>query len=240
MLQAIHLTKEYGDGVRALDNLDLEVNDGEIFCLLGANGAGKTTTINIFLSFIEPSSGEALVDGLNVAEDPFETRSRTSYVSENVALYRSLTAVQNLEFLARLSGREDCGRDQLTGILDRVGLQSEAFDQRVGRFSKGMRQKLGIAVALVKRANNVLLDEPTSGLDPKAAADLMELLESLREEQCAVLISTHDIFRARDVADRIGIMKQGRLVAVRTRDELAGEDLQRIYLDYMEAASESC
>jgi len=121
-------------------------------------------------------------------------------------------------------------------VLRRVGLQEEAFRRRVGTFSKGMRQKLGIAIAIVKDARNIVLDEPTSGLDPKAGAEFMALLHSLRTEGRAILMSTHDIFRARDSADRVGIMKEGRLLAVRTREELGREDLHRLYLEAMEAA----
>jgi ABC-2 type transport system ATP-binding protein len=115
-----------------------------------------------------------------------------------------------------------------------VGLQEKAFEQRVKTFSKGMRQKLGIAIAIVKDAPNVLLDEPTSGLDPKAAAEFMALLGELRDEGKTIFMSTHDIFRAKEHADRVGIMKEGRLVMVRTRRELGEEDLERLYLDYME------
>ena len=119
-------------------------------------------------------------------------------------------------------------------VLARVGLQEAAFDQRVKGFSKGMRQKVGIAIAIIKGAGNVLLDEPTSGLDPKAAAEMMGLLRTLRDEGKAILMSTHDIFRARAHADRVGIMKSGRMVMLKTRQELEGEDLQELYLRYMQ------
>jgi ABC-2 type transport system ATP-binding protein len=234
MLEAKDLTKRYEDGLLALDHLNLVVHDGELFCLLGANGAGKTTTINLFLDFIRPTEGTAAVDGVEVETKPLEAKQRLAYVSENVMLYGSFTARQNLEFFARLAGRPERTREAYHMILRRVGLPEKAFEQQVKRFSKGMRQKVGIAIAIVKDAPNVLLDEPTSGLDPKSAAELMALLEELRREGRAILMSTHDIFRAREHADRIGIMKEGRLVMVRTRHELEEEDLERLYLDYME------
>jgi len=234
MLEARDLTKRYEDGVLALDHLNLTVDNGEIFCLLGANGAGKTTTINLFFDFIQPTSGRAVIDGIEVAADPIEAKKRASYVSENVMLYGNFTARQNLDFFTRLAGRGDLSREDYYMVLRRVGLQERAFEQRVKSFSKGMRQKLGIAIAILKEAPNVLLDEPTSGLDPKAGADFMELLLELKDEGKAIIMSTHDIFRAKAHADRVGIMKEGRLVMVRTREELTGEDLERLYLEYMQ------
>jgi ABC-2 type transport system ATP-binding protein len=234
MLEAIDLTKRYEDGLLALDHLNLKVEAGETFCLLGANGAGKTTTINLFLDFIPPTDGAAHINGFEVACDPLAAKKHVAYVSENVMLYGNFTARQNLDFFARLSGRQDLSRDDYYMVLRRVGLQEKAFEQRVKQFSKGMRQKLGIAIAIVKDSPAVLLDEPTSGLDPKAAAELMALLGELRDDGKAIFMSTHDLFRAKEHADRVGIMKEGRLVMLRTREELAEEDLERLYLDYME------
>ncbi|MGD2152452.1 MAG: ABC transporter ATP-binding protein [Gemmatimonadales bacterium] len=234
MLEAIDLTKRYEDGTLALDHLNLTVEPGEVFCLLGANGAGKTTTINLFFDFIVPTDGAARIDEIEVAERPLAAKRNAAYVSENVMLYGNFTARQNLDFFAQLSGRRDLVREDCYMVLRRVGLQERAFEQRVKTFSKGMRQKLGIAIAIVKDAPNVLLDEPTAGLDPKAAAEFMALLGELRDEGKTIFMSTHDIFRAKEHADRVGIMKEGRLVMVRTRRELAEEDLERLYLDYME------
>ncbi len=237
MLQAVGLSKRYEDGLLALDHLDLTVPPGELFCLLGANGAGKTTTINCFLNFIEPTAGQALVNGIDVARDPLEAKRHIAYVSENVMLYENFTARQNLEFFGTLGGRSGLTREQCYDALRRVGLQERAWEQRLKLFSKGMRQKTGIAIAILKGADNIILDEPTSGLDPKAGAEFMALLHTLRGEGKAILMSTHDIFRAREAADRLGIMREGRLVAVRTRDQLATDDLERLYIEYMEGAA---
>jgi ABC-2 type transport system ATP-binding protein len=236
MLEAVDLTKRYEDGLLALDHLNLVVRDGELFCLLGANGAGKTTTINLILNFLEPTEGRVLVDGVDVAVAPLEAKRRLAFVSENVMLYENFTARQNLEFFAKLGGKPAVTREECGAVLRRVGLQEEAFERRLGTFSKGMRQKLGIAIAILKDSRNIVLDEPTSGLDPKAGAEFMALLHALRAEGRAILMSTHDIFRARESADRVGIMKEGRLLAVRTREELGREDLHRLYLEAMEAA----
>lgn len=236
MLQAIDLTKRYEDGLLALDHLSLEVKEGEIFCLLGANGAGKTTTINLFLNFIDPTDGSALINGIDVAKDPLEAKKYVSYVSENVMLYGNFTARQNLDFFAKLGGKTNLTKDDYYMEMRKVGLQEEAFEMKLKNFSKGMRQKLGITIAIIKDAPNILLDEPTSGLDPKAAAEFVKILKGLRAKGKAILMCTHDIFRAKEIADRVGIMKEGRLVMLRDREEFLEEDLEKIYLDYMQEA----
>lgn len=233
MLQAIDLTKRYEDGRLALDALNLTVGAGEVFFLLGANGAGKTTTLNLFLNFIAPTSGQALVDGLDSVRQSLDVKRRIAYISENVMLYGDLTARENLEFFARLDGLRP-SRDDCYNLLRDVGLRDEDFEKHVRRFSKGMRQKVGLACVLQKNTPNILMDEPTTGLDPKSAAELMETLLRLRGEGRSILLCTHDIFRARAVADYVGIMKEGRLVLLRRREELLDEDIERIYLDYME------
>lgn len=234
MIEAKELTKRYEDGHLALDSLCLKVMPGQIYCLLGANGAGKTTTINLFLNFIEPTSGRALVNGIDVAANPLEAKKHMAYVSENVMLYGNFTARQNLDFFARLGGKFGLKRDDYYGVLRGVGLQEKAFEQKVKEFSKGMRQKVGIAIAIIRDAPVVLLDEPTSGLDPKAGAEFTEILEQLRQNKKAILMSTHDIFRAKEIADHVGIMKEGRKVMERTRQQLEHEDLEAIYLDFMQ------
>lgn len=233
MIQAVNLTKRYEDAALALDALNLKVNPGEIYCLLGANGAGKTTTINLFLDFIRPTAGTAFINGIDVSKAPLVAKRYVAYVSENVMLYGNFTALQNLHFFARLGGCDNLTREAARRVLRDVGLPERAFDRRVKEFSKGMRQKLGIAIAIVKDAPALLLDEPTSGLDPKAAAEFQEILMELRRQGKAILTSTHDIFRVRKMADRVGIMKEGRKVMERTREELEHENLEVLYLDYM-------
>lgn len=233
MLEAINLSKRYEDGNLALDSLNLKVDKGEIFCLLGANGAGKTTTINLFLNFIEPTSGKVLINNTDVTTEPLETKKYVAYVSENVMLYGNFTARQNLDFFAKLGGKQKVTREELYHNLRRVGLQEDAFERKLKKFSKGMRQKVGLAIAIIKDADNILLDEPTSGLDPKAAAELTNILVELRNEGKSIIMCTHDIFRAKELADKVGIMKEGRLVMMRTNKELMEDNLEKIYLDYM-------
>jgi ABC-2 type transport system ATP-binding protein len=234
MLQAIDLTKRYEDQELALDALNLEIKEGEIFFLLGANGAGKTTTINLFLNFIEPTGGKALINGIDVTKEPLESKKYVSYVSENVMLYGNFTARQNLDFFAKLGGKPNLTKEDYYMRMREVGLQEEAFEKKIKTFSKGMRQKVGLTIAIIKDAPNILLDEPTAGLDPKAAAELMQILVNLKRQGKSILMCTHDIFRAKNIADRVGIMKEGRLVMVRTRSEFLEDDLEKIYMNYMQ------
>ena len=233
MLEADNLTKRYEDDTLALDHVSFSVHPGQVYAMLGGNGAGKTTAINLFLNFIEPTEGEARVDGIVTHKEPLKAKEKLAYVSENVMLYPNFTALQNLDFFARLGGKTTYSKDDYRRVLLRVGLQEEAHDRRLKGFSKGMRQKCGIAISILKDAPAILLDEPTSGLDPKAAFEFIHLLESLREEGKAILMSTHDIFRAKEVADVVGIMNEGHLVMQRNRESLVGEDLEKLYVEYM-------
>jgi len=232
MLEAINLTKTY-NGQLALDSLDLRIEAGEVFCLLGANGAGKTTTINLFLNFIEPDGGKALIKGFDVTENSLETKRYLAYIPEQVNLYKNLSGLENLEYFSALAGQDKYSKDELLSFFDEVGLQRNAAENRVSGYSKGMRQKVGIAIALAKKAEALLLDEPTSGLDPKASNEFSELLKKLSSNGCAVLMATHDLFRAKESGTRVGIMKHGRLITEMTTGEIGHADLERIYLENM-------
>lgn len=231
MLQAIGLSKSYSDAT-ALDALDLRIEPGQIFCLLGANGAGKTTTINLFLNFIDATAGQALVNGLNVAEHSLETKKHLAYIPEQVMLYRHLSGLENLEYFTALAGREYPKEDLRRFLVD-AGLPEDAVDRRVSGYSKGMRQKVGIGIAVAKKAKALLLDEPTSGLDPKASNEFSELLQRLSAQGVAVLMATHDLFRAKETGTHIGIMKAGKLVANLTTEQIGHADLEKLYLDHM-------
>jgi len=233
MIETKDLTKQYEDGLLALDHLNIKVEPGEIFCMFGANGAGKTTAINLLLGFIPPTQGTALVEGIDVVDEPLKSKEYISYVSENVMLYGNFTAYQNLDYFSKLAGKRNLKKSDYAEVMSRVGLQKEAYDMRTKNFSKGMRQKLGIAVAILKDAPNLILDEPTSGLDPKSGQEFLELLLELKEKEKSIFISSHDIFRAKFIADRVGFMRQGRLVMMKNSDELRGEDLNELYLEYM-------
>lgn len=230
-LEARKLTKRYGDAL-ALDALDLSVAAGETVCLLGANGAGKTTTINLFLGFTAPTSGAVLVAGRDVTEDVTAARRALGYVAEVVSLYPTLSGAENLDFFASLAG-DDLDIAKRDAILARLRFPADAIRRPAGEYSKGMRQKLGLAVGLLKGAQAILLDEPLSGLDPAAANDLVTVLRETADGGAALLVSTHDIFRAKDVATRIGIMRHGRLVDTVDPARLTGRELEDLYLTHM-------
>ena len=228
MLIAENLSKTYGD-YKALNNLNLKLNKGEIFALLGQNGAGKSTTINIFLGFVKPTEGVAKINGISVVDHPEETKKFIAYIPETVLLYPNLTGVENLKFFSSLAGF-DYDNEALTNFLSKAGLQSDAHHNRLGGYSKGMRQKVGIAIAIAKKAKVLLLDEPTSGLDPRASNEFSEILKELASEGTTIFMATHDIFRAKEVADRIGIMKRGNLISDINADEISANELEKLYL----------
>lgn len=232
ILEAQGLVKHYGDHV-ALQGLDLAVDAGEVFCLLGANGAGKTTTIQLFLGFIEPTEGSAKIKGMEVRDHALETKKALAYIPENVMLYPNLTGIENLEYFAILAGCEDVTKPKLRDTLFRAGLPKDAADRPVGDYSKGMRQKVGIAMAIARQAELLLLDEPTSGLDPKASNEFSQLVARLREEGVAILMATHDLFRSREVGTRIGIMKRGVLVNQFNAADVSHNELEQLYLEQM-------
>nr|WP_092674861.1 ABC transporter ATP-binding protein [Hymenobacter arizonensis] len=231
MLEARELRKEY-PGRLALRGLNLQIAPGEVFCLLGQNGAGKSTTINLFLGFVAPTSGAAFVNGVEVAAQPLKIKEYLAYIPEQVMLYPHLTGLENLSLFSSLAGFQ-YKEPELQAYLARAGLSTEAARRRVGTYSKGMRQKVGIAIAVAKHAKVLLLDEPTSGLDPKASNEFSELLRQLSAEGTAVLMATHDIFRAKEVGTRVGIMREGKLVDVRPTAALNAHELEQLYLTYM-------
>lgn len=229
MLKAINLTKSY-TGTTALNGVSFEVKRGEIFCLLGQNGAGKTTTINLFLGFIEATSGKALINDVEVKPNNTTTNKMIAYIPEVVQLYGNLSSIENLDFFSRLAGF-NYSEKELKDYLSKAGLQPQAHAKRLSTYSKGMRQKVGIAIALSKNADVIFMDEPTSGLDPKATAEFTAICKTLAAEGKSIFMATHDIFNAVNVGTRIGIMKEGSLVhEVATRDINANQ-LQQLYLE---------
>ncbi len=230
MFEAQSLTKIY-QGAPALDNLNLLIPAGEVFCLLGPNGAGKTTTVNLFLNFVQPSSGQARVCGLDTAAVPLKARQLLAYIPETVMLYGNLTGLENLDYFCTLSTGRRRTRNELLALLHEAGLPDEAVLRRVSGYSKGMRQKVGIAIALAKEAKALLLDEPTSGLDPLAANEFAQLIEDMRVRGMAVLMVTHDLFLAKRCSNRVGIMQRGRLAAVFNTQEIDQFGLEQAYLE---------
>ena len=233
MLEACDLSKSYGSNC-ALDALNLRIAPGEIFCLLGANGAGKTTTIHLFLNFIAASSGSARIGGFDVSRDTDQARRLVAYLPEQVALYPRLSGIENLDYFSRLSGHR-YAKNQLRHFLLAAGLSEEAAGRPVASYSKGMRQKVGIAIACAKEAKVLLLDEPTSGLDPQASYEFSNLLRNLADSGVAILMATHDLFRVKETGHRAGIIKAGKMLVLLNTAETSATELERIYLEYMQA-----
>jgi ABC-2 type transport system ATP-binding protein len=229
MLQAKNLTKEF-NGKRVLNQVNLSVGKGEVYCLLGQNGAGKTTTINIFLGFIEPSGGQALINNTEVKPNNAETNKMIAYIPEIVQLYGNLSGIENLDFFSKLAGFS-YSENELTAFLTKAGLQETAHASRLFTYSKGMRQKVGIAIALSKKADVIFMDEPTSGLDPKATAEFTAICQELANEGKSIFMATHDIFNAVNVGTRIGIMKEGKLIHEVETGDINAIQLQQLYLE---------
>jgi ABC-2 type transport system ATP-binding protein len=226
------LTKHYGS-VAALSELSLEVRQGEIFGFLGPNGAGKSTTIRTLLGYLHATSGSASVLGLDVAEESVEIRRLTGYLPGGIALYDSLTGEQALDYLARLQGREAYRRDEL---IERLHLSRTDLRRRVRDYSRGMRQKIGVIQALQHDPELAILDEPSEGLDPLMQQAFYGILTDLRAEGRTVFFSSHVLSEVERVCDRVGIIRQGRLMAVHEVRELLARRRRRVSIQWRGAA----
>jgi ABC-2 type transport system ATP-binding protein len=234
-IETHELTKRYGTQI-AVNALTLDVKQGEIFGFLGPNGAGKTTTLLMLLGLSEPTSGTARVCGHDPAREPLQVKRLVGYLPESVGFYEDMTAEQNLAYVARLNGIEKSGLPRtIAGLLEQVGLVAEAR-KRVGAYSRGMRQRLGIAEVLLKDPKVVFLDEPTLGLDPDGTQKMLDFIVGLgRDKGITVFFSSHLLDQVQRISDRVGIMLKGNLVAVGPIQELAkqklGVDQERFTLE---------
>lgn len=232
MIQLQDVSKSF-KGEPAIKNLELNVKKGEILGLLGANGAGKSTTINMLLGFLNPDSGKVLIDNKDTSLEAHQTRKIIGYIPENVNLYPYLSGIENLDYFCKLAGL-DYSKMELEIFLSTCGLASDAHAKKVSGYSKGMRQKVGIAIAYAKKAKVYLLDEPASGLDPLASNELSGLLKKLASEGATILMASHDIFRVREVCNRIGILKNGVLVKELNSKNISANELETLYLKFMQ------
>jgi ABC-2 type transport system ATP-binding protein len=234
VIEAKGLTKNYGQAV-AVDHISFTVGRGEIFGLLGPNGAGKTTTILMLLGLTDLSDGEVSVLGFNPAREPLSVKRRVGYLPDTVGFYDQLTAADNLRYTARLIGFRLAEREKrIAEALDGVGL-FEFADHHVGTFSRGMRQRLGLAEILMKGAQIAILDEPTSGLDPHATSELLAIIRRFKTEGVSVLLSSHLLERVQSVCDRVALFSAGRIALMGTVSELGREVLGAGYVVDIEA-----
>jgi len=224
VIEAKNLTKRY-DGVAVVNGISFSVARGEIFGLLGPNGAGKTTTILMLLGLSDISDGQARVLGHDPAREPLAVKRQVGYLPDQIGFYDGLNAADNLRYTARLMGLERAEREQrIRASLGHVGL-ADVADNRVSTFSRGMRQRLGVAEILMKEAQIAILDEPTSGLDPQATIELLEIIRDLKKRGVSVLLSSHLLERVQSVCDRVALFNQGKIALIGTVSELGREVL---------------
>ncbi len=245
IIETEKLTKRYG-AQTAVNELDLQILEGEVFGFLGPNGAGKTTTLLMFLGLTEPTSGKVNVCGFDPKRHPLRVKERVGYLPENVGFYDDMDARQNLQFVARLNRIPDeISGPRIDSWLKEVGLFEEA-EKKVGIYSKGMRQRLGIAEVMIKEPRLIFLDEPTIGLDPDGTNRMLDLIHSLsREKNITVFLSSHLLDQVQRICDRVGIMIKGNLVAVGPIQDLARKKLgldkeyytlEELYMKYFKEA----
>lgn len=226
IIKTENLTKRYGKKV-AVNQLNLTINKGEIFGLLGPNGAGKTTTILMLLGLTEPLTGHALINGMDCTRNPIGVKRIVGYMPDNVGFYSDMTGRQNLRFTGRLNGLKGKElEDRINSLLERVGM-TEAADQKTGTYSKGMKQRLGIADVLMKDPQVIIMDEPTLGIDPEGMRELLEIMRQLsKEDGRTLLISSHQLYQIQQICDRVGIFVNGNLIACGRIEDL-GQQIQK-------------
>ena len=245
VIETHELSKIY-NGQAAVENLTFSVNAGEIFGFLGPNGAGKTTTLLMLLGLTEPTSGSARVLGMDPVREPIKVKSVIGYLQENMGFYGDLNSRQMLQFIAELNYiTADIAEERITAALQMVGL-AEELNKKIAAYSRGMRQRLGIAELLIKDSKVAFLDEPTLGLDPDGSNRMIELIQSLcRDKKMTILLSSHMLHQVQKICHRIGIMIKGRMVAQGDMDHLAQEKfgvgkkqytLEEIYMKYFQEA----
>ena len=224
VIELVQLTKRYGH-FTAVDRLDLKIHKGEIFGLLGPNGAGKSTTILMMLGLTDPTSGTVHVCGINSTTYPVEVRKKVGYLPEDVGFYDDMTGPENLLYTARLNNiPEQEAQQHAAQLLERVGLDRE-IDKKTGKYSRGMRQRLGLADVLIKNPEVIILDEPTSGIDPAGVQEFISLIRQLRDERgLTVLFSSHHLDQVQQICDRVGLFSQGRLLADLSLNDLQQEE----------------
>jgi len=222
VVETLDLTKRYGQ-VTAVDRLNLRIDEGEVFGFLGPNGAGKTTTILMLMGLTEPSEGTASISGFSPTREPLKVKRIVGYFPEKIGFYNDLTARENLRYTASLNSVPEAEAEtKIDVLLDKVGL-ADVRDKQVGKYSRGMKQRLGIADVLVKDPRVVILDEPTSGIDPQGIEQILSLIADMARQGITVILSSHQLHQVQRVCSRVGILAKGHLVAEGSVDQLGRE-----------------
>ena len=237
IIRTENLTKCYGETV-AVNQLNLSIVRGEVFGLLGPNGAGKTTTTLMLLGLTEPTEGSAFINGMDCTRDPIGVKKMVGYLPDNVGFYGDMTGRENLEFTARINGiPEKDIKEKIDDLVERVGM-ADAVDNKAKTYSRGMRQRLGIADVLIKDPEVIIMDEPTLGIDPQGMQELLVLIRDLAEKDGrTILISSHQLYQIQQICDRVGIFVEGSLIACGTIKEL-GKQMEREGKYSLELAAE--
>lgn len=243
VIEINNLVKKYGT-LTAVDHLNITINKGEVFGLLGPNGAGKTTTTLMLLGLTEPDEGTALINGQDCTRNPIEIKSKVGYLPDNVGFYGNMTGRENLRFMGRINGLSgDELENRINTLLNRVKME-DAADKKTSTYSRGMRQRLGIADVLMKDPQIIIMDEPTLGIDPQGVSELMQLIRELADvDKRTILLSSHQLYQVQKVCDRMGIFVHGKMIACGNLEELGKQiytdgskpaDLDEIYRKYFE------
>lgn len=232
MLEIINLTKSYDNNKKAVDDLSLTINDGEIFGFIGHNGAGKTTTIKCCVGILTYEKGEILIDGLSLIDNPVECKKKIAYIPDNPDLYEQLTGIQYLNFISDIYEIEKEVRRERIEKYSTIFEMNNRLNEIISSYSHGMKQKLALISAFIRKPRLLILDEPFVGLDPKSSYEVKKIMKELCEEKCSIFFSTHVLEVAEKLCDKVAIIKSGKLVASGTMDEVKGnQSLEYVFLE---------
>lgn len=232
MLEIINLTKSYDNNKKAVDDLSLTINDGEIFGFIGHNGAGKTTTIKCCVGILTYEKGEILIDGLSLIDNPVECKKKIAYIPDNPDLYEQLTGIQYLNFISDIYEIEKEVRRERIEKYSTIFEMNNRLNEIISSYSHGMKQKLALISAFIRKPRLLILDEPFVGLDPKSSYEVKKIMKELCEEKCSIFFSTHVLEVAEKLCDKVAIIKSGKLVTSGTMDEVKGnQSLEDVFLE---------
>lgn len=232
MLEIINLTKSYDNNKKAVDDLSLTINDGEIFGFIGHNGAGKTTTIKCCVGILTYEKGEILIDGLSLVDNPVECKKKIAYIPDNPDLYEQLTGIQYLNFISDIYEIEKEVRRERIEKYSTIFEMNNRLNEIISSYSHGMKQKLALISAFIRKPRLLILDEPFVGLDPKSSYEVKKIMKELCEEKCSIFFSTHVLEVAEKLCDKVAIIKSGKLVTSGTMDEVKGnQSLEDVFLE---------